>query len=100
MEKSDIEHLANLARIQLDDEEKTELATSITEILGYVSQVTDIAATEKEKKAEGLYNVMRDDEPAHEAGAFTDAILKSAPASEGRYVKVKKILGGGSEESA
>mgnify|MGYP001574239752 CR=1 FL=1 len=46
MEKSDIEHLANLARIELGDEEKTELATSITEILGYVSQVTDIAATE------------------------------------------------------
>ncbi len=98
MEKSDIEHLANLARIELGDEEKTELATSITEILGYVGQVTDIAATEKEKKAEGLYNVMRDDIPAHEAGEFTDAILASAPTAEGRYVKVKKILGG-SEES-
>jgi aspartyl-tRNA(Asn)/glutamyl-tRNA(Gln) amidotransferase subunit C len=100
MEKKDIEHLANLARIELSEEEKTELTESITDILGYVSQVQDIAASEKEKKAEGLYNVMREDEPSHEPGEYTDAILKSAPKTKGPYIEVKKILGGGSEESA
>lgn len=93
MKQEEITHLANLARIQLTETESVDLATSITEILGYVSAVNDIAATEKEKKARGLYNIMRDDEPTHAPGEFTDRVLDAAPHRDGRYVQVKKILG-------
>lgn len=93
MEKKDIEHLATLARIELSDEEKVKFAESITDILGYVSQVTDIAASEKEKKVEGIFNVMREDIESHEPGAYTEKILGAAPYTKGQHVEVKKILG-------
>ncbi len=41
-----------------------------------------------------IENVMREDADPHAADAFTDALLAQAPRKEGRYLKVKKILGG------
>lgn len=92
MDKKSIEHLALLARIELSDQEKESLAGEISEILEYVSAISDITAEEKPKEVSGLYNIMRDDEPNHEPGAYTEAILNAAPKREGRFMKVKKIL--------
>lgn len=92
MEQKDIEHLGTLARIELTESEKKTLAGDITEILEYVSAVNEITTTEKAKKAEGLMNVMRDDEPSHEPGEYTDALLDAAPKRQGQYIQVKKIL--------
>jgi Asp-tRNA(Asn)/Glu-tRNA(Gln) amidotransferase C subunit len=35
---------------------------------------------------------MRGDEEFHESGIYTEKILEQAPAKEGGYIKVKKIL--------
>ncbi len=35
---------------------------------------------------------MRDDADPHEAGLYTEDLLKAAPGRDGNYVKVKKIL--------
>ena len=40
----------------------------------------------------GVLNVMREDKDPHEAGLYTEKILEQAPAREGDYIKVKKIL--------
>lgn len=94
MKKEDIEHLARLSRIALTDDESTALATDITSILGYVSEIEDIAGElHEEKKVGALYNVMREDTHPHEPDVYTEDILASAPERDGRYVKVKKILG-------
>ncbi len=94
MKREDIERLADLARIELREGEAEPLSESITTILGYVSDINTITGSEKEKKVGVLYNVMREDVPSHEAGAYTEAILSSAPQRAGQYVQVKKILGG------
>lgn len=92
MKKKDIKHLATLARIELKEGEVEALTSDITEILGYVSEINKIAATEYERKVGPLHNVMRDDEPSHEPGVYTKALLEAAPQRDGKYVKVKKIL--------
>ncbi len=92
IEKKDIEKLALLARIEVSDEEKESLATSIESILGYVGQVTSISETAV-AKLPPLRNVMREDEIRHKAGEFTEALLSNAPARDGNYLEVKKILG-------
>ena len=43
-------------------------------------------------KKQEVRNVMREDGPAHETGAYSEALLKEAPAREGDAVRVKKIL--------
>jgi aspartyl-tRNA(Asn)/glutamyl-tRNA(Gln) amidotransferase subunit C len=94
MDRADIEHLAKLARIALTEEEVTTLAEDIGRILGYVSEIEQITGTGPAQKEVGaLYNVMREDEPTHEPGTYTEDLLKLAPERDGRYVKVKKILG-------
>lgn len=93
MKKEDIAHLATLARIKLSPEEEAHLAENITDILGYVSQIEEIAAEEKPKAVGALFNVMREDEESHAVGEYTDKILGAAPARRGQFVEVKKILG-------
>ncbi|NCN52363.1 Asp-tRNA(Asn)/Glu-tRNA(Gln) amidotransferase subunit GatC [Candidatus Parcubacteria bacterium] len=93
MKREDIAHLATLARIKLTESEQDHLAENITDILGYVSAIGDITATEKPKEIGALYNVMREDVPNHEPGEYTERILAAAPVRKGQYVEVKKILG-------
>ena len=94
MEKKDIQHLATLARIQLSESEVETLTADIGSILDYVSEINSITAdVENEKKVGTLYNVMREDTGAHEAGKYTEDILNAAPERDGAYIKVKKILG-------
>lgn len=94
MERKDIEHLAKLSRIAVTDEEADALAKDITSILGYISEIEEITGNkEEEKKVGALFNVMREDTNPHEPGIYTEDLLNLAPERDGRYVKVKKILG-------
>jgi len=91
LQKKDIEKLALLARIEVSEAEKESLASSIESILGYVGQVTSVSET-AQVNLPPLRNVMREDEIRHKEGEFTEALLSNAPARDGNYVEVKKIL--------
>ena len=89
--QADIEKLASLARIAISDEEKASMQKDIESILEYVGQVKNIS-TDAVREVPNLRNVMRDDVVTHESGEFTETLLNLAPAREGNYLKVKKIL--------
>lgn len=91
----EVQHLADLARIALRDEEAAKLTGEFEEILGYVSEVQEIAVDTGEKKVGLLHNVYREDVDPHEPGIYTEALLAAAPERDGQYLKVKKILGEG-----
>ena len=90
--------LAKLARIEIGDEEAESLTREFEAILGYVGEVKSITSPQplsllKERgKGRGVFNVMREDIEPHESGLYTERILEQAPAREGDYIKVKKIL--------
>jgi len=93
MEKKDILHLATLSRISITDAEAEALKTDIESVLSYVGVVSEIAADAYQTKTVGsVYNVFRADEVTNEADAYTEALLQEAPKSQGRYLKVKKII--------
>lgn len=94
MTREEILHLASLARIRLTDEEVEDFITELPSILEYVSTVSDIAGEDVDiKPAVGkLYNVFRKDEVTNEPDSFTKDILNEMPHTEGRLMKVKKIL--------
>ncbi len=64
--------------------------------MSYVSVITDIAGDEADAVPQlGVrHNVFRSDEITNEGDEYTADLLKEMPATEGRYMKVKKILGG------
>ena len=89
--KKDVEHLAQLARIELKENEAEVLVTEIDSILGYVGQIKDINGN-LEKVIPKLRNVMREDIPTNEPGQYREKLLDNTPSREGDYLKVKKIL--------
>jgi aspartyl-tRNA(Asn)/glutamyl-tRNA(Gln) amidotransferase subunit C len=90
----EVKHLATLARIELSEEEAAAFTKEMSAILEYVSTVQDIAGEGlSTEPTVGLHhNIFRKDEVTNAPGEYTEALLKEMPATEGRFMVVKKIL--------
>jgi len=87
----DIKALAELARLEVGDEELATLEREIPDILNFV-RVIEKAAASSEEESPSLRNVVRADENPHESGVYTEKLLKAAPAREGNRIAVKQVL--------
>lgn len=92
MEREQIEKLALMTRLALTDEEIERMRDRIGSVIGYVAQVGDIVTEGEQKKAGVLHTVMRPDVRTREPGEYTAAVLANAPATQGRFVAVKKVI--------
>ncbi len=95
--KDDIKKLADLARIEIKEEEQEQLATQIDAILAYVGQVSAVAKAMADEKRSGVdvgevRNIMREDTNPNEPGTYSKELIAEFPESENSYLKVKKIL--------
>ena len=95
MKREDIAHLATLARLELSEPELQSLPAELSSIVSYVSVISDIASEESQTAPEvGIrYNIFRRDVVTNDADEYTAALLAEMPQTEGRYMKVKKIIG-------
>jgi aspartyl-tRNA(Asn)/glutamyl-tRNA(Gln) amidotransferase subunit C len=87
----EIKHLADLARIEISDEEAEKMTKEVDSILEYVGQIKEVSGDSKQTVPE-LRNVMREDIVTNDPEQYTEAVLQNAPSREGNYLKVKKIL--------
>lgn len=92
LNREEVEKLAELARLDLNEEEAASLAADFDAILEYVSEIQSVAAEAQALEVGEHYNVMRQDGDAHAPGEYSEALLAEAPKREGNYIKVKKIL--------
>ncbi len=93
MDKDKVLGLAKLARIAMSDTEAEKLSNEFEAILRYVGEVKSMAYDKHTATNDlVLKNVLREDNDPHEPGIYTEQILSQAPAREGSYLKVKKIL--------
>ena len=93
IQKEDIQHLANLARISLTEREIETLSLECSSILEYVAQLEEIAVDVPKEKTVGVhYNVLREDGDPHEPGIYSEKLLAAAPKREKDHISVKKIL--------
>ena len=100
--KEEIKKLADLARIEMKDEEVESLRSEMDAILDYVKLIQQFHSDEsfpKGKVEEGsdievgqLHNIMREDENPTESGTYNKELIAEFPKKEGDYLKVKKIL--------
>jgi aspartyl-tRNA(Asn)/glutamyl-tRNA(Gln) amidotransferase subunit C len=91
--RDDVLKLARLARLTVTDEEADRYRDELSAILQYVEllQQADLTGLEPTSQVTGLKNVMRDDQVV-DYGASPDDLLRLAPASEGRHIKVKRMI--------
>ena len=94
-----VNHVAKLARLALDEPRTRKFAGQLENILKYVDKIgqLDTAGVEPMAHALPLENVLRED--VVEPSLPIEQVLQNAPETDGRFFKVPKIIGG-DEDSA
>ena len=95
--EKEVEHIAQLARIEITDEEKGRFQKELSSILDYVEQLNKVNTDGVEPlfQTTGLTNVMRQDEPTFAfppSDELTEKLVGQAPHKEKHFVKVKSVL--------
>ena len=90
--KEEVKKVANLARLELDEDEINNHASQLEKILEYVKQLEkidtdDVSCT---TRAIEVKNVFRKDE--NEISDCTEELLELGPSREDKYFKVPKII--------
>jgi aspartyl-tRNA(Asn)/glutamyl-tRNA(Gln) amidotransferase subunit C len=90
--KKDVEYVAKLARLELNEEEKEKYTLQLAQILEYVSKLEQLNTQNIEPTSHvlSLENVFRDDEV--KPSLSRDEVLANAPETEDGYFKVKKVI--------
>lgn len=85
-------HVSELARIELTDSELSQLETDLSNILGYIDKLNqlDTAAVEPTLQVGDPGTLWREDAVTNHPEP--EAMLQNAPAREGRFFKVPKII--------
>lgn len=93
--KKDVTHIADLARIELTEEETTKFEKELSGILAFVKELDQVDTTGIEPMAGGtaLENATRPDEPRSRALEGKEAALRdTTPAKKGDLIEVKAIF--------
>ncbi|HEV7424488.1 MAG TPA: Asp-tRNA(Asn)/Glu-tRNA(Gln) amidotransferase subunit GatC [Candidatus Paceibacterota bacterium] len=90
MDIRDVENLAELARIELSEEEKKDLLHDMDSILSYVKQIEEVKIEEAEPEYQ-VYNVWRED-VIMPRDFSRELIISQFPDSQDGFLKVNKIL--------
>lgn len=90
-DRIDVRALAQLARLEVSDEELAKLEKEIPDILAFVQTIQKVAASAPVREP-SLRNVMRADDNPHEGGMYTKALLKAAPIRVGNRIAVKQVI--------
>lgn len=94
LNKKDIQHIANLARLELTDKELKTYGDQLSDVLSYIDQLKEVDTKGVEPTAQvtGLKDVFREDEIKQWDEKEREAALNQAPEMEDRQIKVKRIL--------
>ena len=82
VDPEEVRHVADLARVDLDDEELAEFSEQFADILDYFEALDEVPEVESEPE---LVNVMRSDE-VHD-GLTQEEALRNAPETEDGFFK-------------
>jgi aspartyl-tRNA(Asn)/glutamyl-tRNA(Gln) amidotransferase subunit C len=90
--RADVEHVAQLARLALDEDEIEQFTRELGVILEHAQQVAGLDTRDVPPTAHPLplVNVLRQDEP--HASLDRDEVLAMAPAAEDHRFRVPRIL--------
>jgi len=94
LSRSDVEHVAHLARLGLTDDEVTLLQGQLNHILDQYAKLAELDTESIPPTAQTieLENILRDDVPR--PSLPRDAVLANAPQRDGDFFVVPAILGG------
>jgi aspartyl-tRNA(Asn)/glutamyl-tRNA(Gln) amidotransferase subunit C len=96
----DVRHVADLANLELTDEELPRMARDLNAVLGYIAQMNELDTAQTEPMAQvgeilGLTaaqagETLRPD--AVKPSVDRAAVMAAAPETDGRFFKVPKVI--------
>ena len=88
----EVRHVAKLARLRLSDEQLEQYRGQLSSVLDYIARISelDVEGVEPMAHPSDLVNRLDDDEPVESLSQ--QQILRIAPATEGQYLAVPKVL--------
>ncbi len=94
LSKDEVKHIAELARLDLSEEEVVRYQGELSRILDYISQLEEVNADGVEPTAQvtGLVNRLREDVAVSSDAATRQRLLDAAPERDGDYIKVKAVF--------
>jgi aspartyl-tRNA(Asn)/glutamyl-tRNA(Gln) amidotransferase subunit C len=87
-----VRDIAHLARIAVNDDEIEHLQGELNAILAFVEQLNEVDVTGVEPMTSVTPMLMKKREDVVTDGGDPEAILKNAPAREGDYFVVPKVV--------
>ena len=87
-----VRHVARLSRLHLNDDEVRQFTTQLSEVIDYVSKLSELDVQDVEPMAHALdiTNVLAEDQPI--PGLSVDRVLACAPQRSPPFFKVPKVL--------
>ncbi|MBP7805075.1 MAG: Asp-tRNA(Asn)/Glu-tRNA(Gln) amidotransferase subunit GatC [Candidatus Pacebacteria bacterium] len=92
MELKDVQHLAMLSRLEIEEDEQKALLEDLKSILVYIDQVQKAPISGDGVSVPEHRNIMREDVVTTKTGEYTDILLEQVVGKQDNFVKVKKIM--------
>jgi len=88
----DVEHIAKLAKLEFNEDEKEKFTEQFNEILTFMDKLNELDTSKVEPLSHviELQNVFRED--AVKPSIATEDALKNAPAKTEKFFKVPKVI--------
>ena len=94
LSKDEVKHIANLARLDLNEKEIIQYQEQLSDILSYIDQLQEVNTSDVDGVAQvgDISNIYREDEVQDWNESEQQAALDLAPEFENDQYKVKKVL--------
>lgn len=87
-----VKRVARLARIAVTEEEATRMTGELNSMLGFVDQLAEVDVTGVQPMTAVVATTLRQREDAVTDGGDPERVLASAPAREGDFFAVPKVV--------
>lgn len=93
--KQDVEHIAKLARLKLNEDEIQQYTGNLNDILKYVEKLNELDLEEVEPLSHPVENINVFREDVLKESTPTDEALKNAPDRTDQHFRVPKVISQG-----
>jgi aspartyl-tRNA(Asn)/glutamyl-tRNA(Gln) amidotransferase subunit C len=92
--KSQVQHISDLARLDLSDAEIAKFQKQLSSILEYADLLNEIDTANVEPTAQttGLKNIYHEDKQVEEQGLTQEEVLANAPQKQKGFIKTAAVL--------
>jgi aspartyl-tRNA(Asn)/glutamyl-tRNA(Gln) amidotransferase subunit C len=94
LSKDEVKRIAQLARLEISDEEAEKYSRELSDILGFVEKLNelDLEGVESVGHITGAKNVIREDKVIETDEEQKENIIKNFPEKKERFDKVKAVF--------